>query len=326
LSAVRVLLDYRPALRQRTGVGEYIHELARALVASAAHGEELYLFSSSWKDRLAPNAVPGAETVDRRIPVRVLNLAWHRLGWPRVEQVTGRQYDIVQSAHPLLIPARAGARVVTIADLDFLDHPERARAEIKRDYGPLAAAHAARADRVIVISRDTASAVEQRLGVPASKISICYPGAPGWARRDQEPFARTACVLFLGTLEPRKNLGVLLDAYERLLTHQRDVPPLVLAGRLGADAGGILSRATRPPLAGHVEIPGYIPTTSEKRSTVARWCSSYLRTWKGSECRRSKRSGSGCRSWQRGEVHCRKLSAKRAASSIQTTRRRWPRC
>ena len=39
------MLDYRPALRQRTGVGEYVHELARALVASAPAGEFLSLFS-----------------------------------------------------------------------------------------------------------------------------------------------------------------------------------------------------------------------------------------------------------------------------------------
>jgi glycosyltransferase involved in cell wall biosynthesis len=268
LSAVRVLLDYRPALRQRTGVGEYIHELARALVASAPDGEDLHLFSSSRKDRLAPNVVPGADSVDRRIPVRVLNFAWHRLGWPPVEQVTGGRYDVIQSAHPLLIPARQGARLVTIADLDFLDHPERARAEIRRDYAPLAASHAARADRVVVISRRTASDVEQRLGVPASKISICYPGAPAWARREQEPFANAACILFLGTLEPRKNLGKLLDAYERLLARQPDAPPLVLAGRLGSDAGGLLARATRPPLAGHVEIPGYV--ADDRREAVYR--------------------------------------------------------
>ncbi len=258
MSAVRILLDYRPALRERTGVGEYVHELARALVAGAPDADELHLFSSSWKDRLPLNAVPGAESVDRRIPVRVLNLAWHRLGWPPIERVTGAAYDVVQSSHPLLIPSRHAARVVTIADLDFLDHPERTRAEIRRDYGALAASHAARADRVIVISRRTADDVERRLGVPASKISICYPGAPAWARREQEPVAGNACVLFLGTLEPRKNLGVLLDAYERLLARHPDAPPLVLAGRLGADAGGLIARATRPPLAGHVEIPGYV--------------------------------------------------------------------
>ncbi len=68
------------------------------------------------------------------------------------------------------------------------------------------------------------------------------------------------CVLFLGTLEPRKNLDVLLDAYERVLAAAgtRPVPPLVLAGRATPEADAIVARATRAPLAGHVELPGYI--------------------------------------------------------------------
>ena len=87
---MRILLDYRPALRQRTGVGEYVHELARALVASAPAGESLSLFSSSWKDRLDPDGRARAPTtVDRRVPVRLLNFAWHRLAWPPAERLAG---------------------------------------------------------------------------------------------------------------------------------------------------------------------------------------------------------------------------------------------
>src|SRR6478609_6241500 len=119
---LRILLDYRPALRERTGVGEYVHEIAAALGRQLGDGEELALFSSSWTDRLG-TAVPAGRRVDVRVPVRVLNALWHRLEAPRVERFAG-PLDIVHSAHPLLIPARA-ARVVTVHDLDFLDHPER---------------------------------------------------------------------------------------------------------------------------------------------------------------------------------------------------------
>jgi len=163
---VRILLDYRPALRQRSGVGEYVHGLASAVAASAPSGDSLTLFSASWRDRLPASAVAGAGIVDRRVPVRALNFAWHRMEWPPIERLTGATFDVVQSAHPLLIPSRRAARLVTIHDLDFLDHPERTRAEIRRDYPALAASHARRADRVIAVSLATARAVEERLGVP----------------------------------------------------------------------------------------------------------------------------------------------------------------
>lgn len=265
VSPVRILLDYRPALRQRTGVGEYVHELARALVANPSSSpEEIVLFSSSWKDRLDPKVIPGATTIDRRVPVRLLNFSWHRLGWPSVETFAGAALDVAHSFHPLLMPARSAARVVTVHDLDFLDAPERTRAEIRRDYGALAASHARRADRVIANSRTTAHDVQQRLGVPESRITVCYPGAPGWTARTKEPQA--GYLLFLGALEPRKNIGVLLDAYERLLAEMPEAPSLVLAGKAGADSKLIHARVADRPLAGRVQLPGYI--TSEQREQL----------------------------------------------------------
>src|SRR4030095_12790441 len=87
---MRILVDSRPALRTRTGVGEYIRRLVRAYTAS--HRDELTLFTSSWKDRPAPTlgAELQAAVVDRRIPVSVLNYLWHRREWPPVELLAGR--------------------------------------------------------------------------------------------------------------------------------------------------------------------------------------------------------------------------------------------
>ncbi len=94
--------------------------------------------------------------------------------------------------------------------------PERTRAEIRRDYPALARAHARRADRIVVPSRFTAREVERQLGVAAraDRRSV-PPGAPDWTPRPATP--KDGYVLFFGTLEPRKNVGGLLDAYERLL-------------------------------------------------------------------------------------------------------------
>ena len=102
---MRILVDYRPALRARTGVGEYIHQLVRAY--TSVHHDDVGVFTSSWKDRPAPGLARelGARVVDRRVPVAVLNYLWHRTEWPPVEALTGR-VDVVHAAHPLLIPSR----------------------------------------------------------------------------------------------------------------------------------------------------------------------------------------------------------------------------
>src|SRR4051794_25519420 len=162
---------------------------------------DVTIFSSSSKDRLTDSAdLRGVHRVDRRIPVRLLNLAWHRLGWPPAERLAGDGFDVVHSLHPLLMPSRRAAQVVTIHDLNFLLHPERTRAEIRRDYPALARAHASRADRVIVVSHFTASEVERLLKIAPDRISVCSPGRPEWTPRGAAP--SNGYVLFFGTLEP----------------------------------------------------------------------------------------------------------------------------
>ena len=258
---MRVLFDYRPALRERSGVGEYAHELAMALLKTAPSRTiplDLTLFSSSWKDRVRREAgLERATIVDRRVPVRLLNLSWHRLEWPDIESLAPGPIDVAHSLHPLLMPTRSAARVVTIYDLNFLTHPERTRAEIRRDYPALVRDHAHRADRVIVISRFTAQAVERLLDVPPDRISLCPPGAPSWEPRAKQA-GDSGYVLFLGTLEPRKNLGVLFDAYEQLARRGNRLPRLIIAGKATEHSAPWLARIAKPPLASLVQYIGYV--------------------------------------------------------------------
>jgi glycosyltransferase involved in cell wall biosynthesis len=257
-AVVRILVDYRPALRERTGVGEYIHQLTRAY--TAAYRDEVLLFTSSWKDRPARNVADqiGGRVIDRRIPVRILNYLWHRLEWPPAEMLAG-DIDVTHSAHPLLMPARSAAQIVTIHDLFFLTHAQDTGAEIRRDYPVLAASHARRADAVITSTQYGKSQISERLGVASERIYVCPPGAPKWRTLGRQPNTPSdGCILFVGTLEPRKNVGVLLDAYERLLERRRELPRLVLAGR-GTDAASKwLARINSTPLSGHVTHIGYV--------------------------------------------------------------------
>jgi glycosyltransferase involved in cell wall biosynthesis len=259
---VHVLLDYRPALRDRSGVGEYVHELAAALCGTAPPGYRLDLFTSSWKDRPDPRLAaeaPGLTVHDRRVPVRVLNWWWHRAGLPGVERLVGGPFDVVHAAHPLLIPSR-GAGVVTIHDLDFLDRPERTRAEVRRDYGRLVRAHARRADGILTSSRHSAARIVDELSIPPGHVVVAPPGPPRWtAGGRQSPRNPAGYLLFVGTLEPRKNLGALLDAYALLRASEAALPPLRVAGRAPPSAAAWLRRMSEPPLAGRVDYVGYVP-------------------------------------------------------------------
>ncbi len=261
---VDILIDYRPALRQRTGVGQYVHGLATSLAARLDAHDSLTVFSSSWKDRLAGSVVPDAKQVDARVPVRLLNFAWHRLEWPPVEWLTNRHPDVVHSLHPLLIPSRSAARVVTVHDLYFLDRPEHTAAEIRRDYSSLAQSHVKRADGVVVNSRYTGSQVAQRFAVSPDRITVCYPGRPSWSRRPEPAVAGP--LLFLGTVEPRKNVARLIEAYAAVLGRRPDMPDLVIAGALRMARDELLPRASAGAnLSRRVSFAGYIDEAERKR-------------------------------------------------------------
>ena len=254
-------------------MGEFVHRSVDALarLAATAGGDdplELTVFSASWRDRLGSGTSPlpsGVHAVDRRIPVRVLNPAWHHLNWPPIEMLARGTFDVVHSPHPLLIPARDAARVVTIHDLDFLDHPERAEREARRDYPSLVRRHAHRADRIVVPSAWTGAEVTRRLEVPADRIAVCRHGAPEMAVRDAIP--PDGHLLFVGTLTPRKNVAGLIDAYARLAERQPDAPPLVLAGAMpDGPVPEWRKRCDTPPLAGRIRLTGYVDR--ETRDTL----------------------------------------------------------
>lgn len=266
---MRVLVDYRPALRARTGVGEWTHNLVRAvsrLRTGADPAAAVTAFVSSWKDRPHPSAVadlPGVEFVDRRVPVRALTWSWHHLNWPTVEALTGRTYDVVFSPTPLLLPSLAPVRAVTVHDLDFLAHPERARVETRRDYPALIRSHMARADLVVAVSHFTAAEVRRLLGVPAERLVVARAGVPDWvveaaSRGQGRPRPAEGSILFMGTLEARKNVEGLLDAYARLVSRAPDAPRLVLAGSPTGESGAWLARAERGPAAGKIDARGYV--------------------------------------------------------------------
>jgi alpha-1,3-rhamnosyl/mannosyltransferase len=141
-------------------------------------------------------------------------------------------------------------------------------AEIRRDYPALARRHAARAHAVIVSSRYAAAEVARELQVAPARVHVCPPGRPAWAaglaearrRRPADAGAPGTHILFVGTLSHRKNVGTLLDAYERLLALAPNAPPLVVAGHRTPASAPWEARGRRPPLEGRVRFTGYVST------------------------------------------------------------------
>jgi glycosyltransferase involved in cell wall biosynthesis len=120
---------------------------------------------------------------------------------------------------------------------------------------------------VIAISQSTARDLAATLNIPVNKIDLALPGYDSQHYKPL-PAADIAAFravrqlpprfwLFLGTLEPRKNLPTLLEAYAALSPAER--LPLILAGGKGWDYDAIFSTINRYNLGEAVTLPGYLP-------------------------------------------------------------------
>ena len=157
--------------------------------------------------------------------------------------------------------------LITVYDLSFLHYPQVLSASRRLYLRLFTALSCRRARRVIAISQSTARDLHDSLGIALDKIDVAPPGYDPTIYK-RLPEAEIAAFrarrnlperfwLFLGTLEPRKNLPKLLQAYAALPESER--LPLILAGGKGWDFEAIFQTIERYNLSSWVQLPGYLP-------------------------------------------------------------------
>ncbi|WP_298460427.1 glycosyltransferase family 1 protein [uncultured Cellulomonas sp.] len=221
------------------GSATYVVELSRAL----ADRDDTRLVGVTALHRRGDVPRPGLEpTVDRSavapLPRAALYRAWNRVGAPRPEQLA-RGVDVVHATTWAVPPTRRPL-VVTVHDVAFLTEPEHFTARGVGWFRRGLQRVVAEADAVVVPSRATwqecvAAGIEPgrlRLVPHGVRVVRAEPGAVEAFRRRQglsRPY-----VLWTGTLEPRKNVGALLTAFERLTAADPGLDlDLVLVGPTG---------------------------------------------------------------------------------------------
>ncbi|MCW2607275.1 MAG: glycosyl transferase group 1 [Frankiales bacterium] len=192
---------------------------------------------------------PGVEVRARPVPARGLQEAWSRGSFPPVELLTGR-LDVFHATNFVLPPLRRAAGVVTVHDLAFLHHADTVSAASAR-YRLLVPRSIARARVVITPSEAVAGQVRDAYDPPVPVVAVPHGVDPGWL--DPQPAPRglpAEYVLFVGTLEPRKDLRTLLAAH-RLVP---GAPPLVLVGPPGWGEQVDVSGCTTPGFLADAEL------------------------------------------------------------------------
>lgn len=196
-------------------------------------------------------------------------ILWEQTVLPLAVQRMGA--DLVHGLVNVLPLASNLPGVVTVHDLSFVRMPEKLPPAKRFYLTRLCAASVAKAHRVIAVSRQTADDLMACFGVDARKIEVVYNGVgehfgPGPAADTQDFRSANGLparfLLYLGTLEPRKNLARLVDGYARWRAADPTVREvaLVLAGGKGWYYEEIFQRVRQWGLEDVVHFPGFIPS------------------------------------------------------------------
>ena len=258
-----VALDALLLRPQPTGVGRVIIELTRELAAAdrgldfavlCTHPDQLAHLTDRPGWRLIP--CPGARGGTLR------KAAWTQARLPALVRDLGADLlHCLQFVGPLRPPCPT---VVTVYDLAYRLFPDTVEEPRRSYYRALVPRTLHRARRVLAISEATAADIRAAWPDVAPRVTVARLGLPAWLR-GREPAPRDrgpdAPFLFVGTLEPRKNLERLVRAYATFRGQRRDegrsAPRLVLVGSRGWKDSGL--RALLEPLvaAGDVVVLNY---------------------------------------------------------------------
>jgi glycosyltransferase involved in cell wall biosynthesis len=242
--AANIAVDLRALVPEETGIGVYTRAL---LLELAARGGFRYTGLAHRPPRGAAElTAAGIPTEDEPAPLGVI---WQQLRLPR----RLRQGDLDLLWSPLMtLPLRCPVpAVATVHDLTTLLLPEAHRLKVKWSILPFLRSSLERADRLVAVSHATARDVAFHFPQAARKVRVVHhgigpeyrPGTPeGIAAIRQELGAPEGYILYVGTLEPRKNIGAILDAWEALHHEDPRLPPLILAGGYGWSSRHLVRR------------------------------------------------------------------------------------
>lgn len=237
---MRIAFDVSYIQTKPHGYRRYAAELLHALVEMSHDAWLLHGWSRSldrrWLESLSREDVKLSLL---RIPGQLKRLYWNTMRAPALERLIGT-FDIFHSTDPLLPPTRRKA-IITIHDLVYRKFPDLVERRVVR-WARQVQKNVARADAIVVVSEHTKRDVVEQFSVPEWKVHVIYPilssiFTNAVSEKDEEILRRydllQPYILFVATIEPRKNLGQLLEAYSRLAPSVKKLVPLVVVGRRG---------------------------------------------------------------------------------------------
>ncbi|RCS23327.1 glycosyltransferase family 1 protein [Phyllobacterium salinisoli] len=256
---MKIGIDARNLVPELTGIGRYLFEMCRHL---ASKNNALFLYLPE-KPASALSPWPGTTVRIGSYPGGVRRMVWGQTALPRLARLD--KLDVFWGpAHRLpRFLDRHIPRVVTIHDLVWVHAAETMRWQTWAAERLLMKPALGSADRIVAVSTATADALKVLFPACADKTRVIHSGLSAigqGASKDvpEKHHIDRAYALFVGTLEPRKNLPNLLEAYARLPERTRKDLLLVIAGGQGWHLGDLRQHIAQLGIEPFVRLTGYV--------------------------------------------------------------------
>lgn len=243
---MNVFLDAQPLLGPRSGVSRYVSKLVEEL--SRFPGLRLTLAFNRIAKEIDLSSLPvetGSLVIEnQRYPYKVIRrfLGPNFLYLYPYDRWTRNKPDIFHGTNFTYVPVARGKTIITIHDLAYMRYPETTSERIYKHHSRWVPYSARQCDRIIGISECTKRDIVELLNVPEEKVDVIYLAAD--EKFKPMPAATISpilekyrlperYILFVGTLEPRKNLVGLLKTYLLLKRNFDYFVKLVVVGAKG---------------------------------------------------------------------------------------------
>lgn len=269
---MKVLLRVDALAPPLTGIGRYTHALATGLKQHPEIESLRYVTATGLINDVNPLLdCPSTTSRARRgVPLKPLARRVHamRRNW-RLKRSLAACCDHVYHAPNYMLTPFAGPSVSTVHDLSHINHPEFHPANRIAFFNKEFPRTLRQATHFITVSEFVRQEMIQLLGVAPERVTVVYNGVYRSYRPrshaelgpvlEKYGLVGTPYLLVVATLEPRKNLERLLDAFDRLPARLRERHPLVLVGRRGWHNEELDRRLARFQARGQARHLGYIP-------------------------------------------------------------------
>lgn len=265
---VRIAIDYTPAYEQGGGIGRYVRELTAALIRSDTQITYKLFVSGASRHKLPHLQGDNFVWKPTRLTPRWLARIWYRAYLPiPVEVFTGR-VDLYHATDFVLPPTCSATRtVLTVHDLSFVRVPETTSPRLKAYLDVAVPKSVKRADYVLADSQATKDDLVDLYQISPDKISVLLSGVDRrfvrvndrssvLTTRNRYHFGSRPYIFSIGTVQPRKNYGRLIQALGAIRAEGYDID-LVIAGGRGWLEDPIYETISKLKMDEHVHFIGF---------------------------------------------------------------------